>query len=52
MSLVVISGGSNQVDRGADNPTSYVPNYHETRNGGQSPIQGCSAIKEEEEEEQ
>jgi hypothetical protein len=48
MSLVVVSGGQNQVDRGADNPTSYVPNYHETRKGGQGPIQGCSATKEEE----
>jgi hypothetical protein len=38
-----------QVDRGADNPTSYIPNYHETRKGGQGPIQGCSATKEEEE---
>jgi hypothetical protein len=29
----------------------YIPNYHETRKGGQGPIQGCSANKEEEEEE-
>jgi hypothetical protein len=28
MSLVVVSGGQKQVDRGADNTTSYVPNYH------------------------
>jgi hypothetical protein len=26
-----------------------IPNYHETRKGGQGPIQGCSATKEEEE---
>jgi hypothetical protein len=36
-----------QVDRGADNPTSYIPNYHETRKGGQGPIQGFSATKKE-----
>jgi hypothetical protein len=40
MSLVVVSGGQNQVDRGADNPTSYIPNYHETRKGSFGPIQG------------
>jgi hypothetical protein len=35
------------LDRGADNPTAYIPNYHETRKGGQGPTQGCSASKEE-----
>jgi hypothetical protein len=47
MSLVVVSGGQNQVDLGVDNPTSYIPFYHETRKGGQGPIQGWSATKEE-----
>jgi hypothetical protein len=42
MSLVVESRWLEQVDRGADNPTSYIPNHHETRKGGQGPIQGCS----------
>jgi hypothetical protein len=45
MSLVVESGWLEQVTRGADNPTSYIPNDHETRKGGQGLIQGCSAIE-------
>jgi hypothetical protein len=31
MSLVVVSGGYNQVDRGADNPTSYIPTMEPVR---------------------
>jgi hypothetical protein len=48
MSLVVVSGWLDQVDREADNPTSYIPNYHETCKGDQGPIQGCSATEGEE----
>jgi hypothetical protein len=36
MSLMAESGCLEQVDRGADNPTSYY--YHETRKGGQGPV--------------
>jgi hypothetical protein len=35
MFLMAESGCLEQVDRGADNPTT---NYHETRKGGQGPI--------------
>jgi hypothetical protein len=37
MSLMAESGCLEQVDRGADNPTSYY-NYHEARKEGQGPI--------------
>jgi hypothetical protein len=38
MSLMAESGCLEQVDHGADNPTSYYINYHETRKGGQGPV--------------
>jgi hypothetical protein len=38
MALMAESGCLEQVDRGADNPTSYYTNYHETRKGGQGPV--------------
>jgi hypothetical protein len=38
MALMAESGCLEQVDRGADNPTSYYTNYHETRKGGQGPF--------------
>jgi hypothetical protein len=47
MSLVIESGWLEQVDRGADNPTSYIPNHHETRKGGQGPVQSCSATDDD-----
>jgi hypothetical protein len=37
MYLMAESGCLEQVDRGADNPTSYY-NYHEIRKGGQGPV--------------
>jgi hypothetical protein len=45
MSLVVVSGWLEQVDRGADNPISYMPNYHETRKGGQGPSRDAVPLK-------
>jgi hypothetical protein len=39
MSLMAESGCLEQVDCGADNPTSYyAASYHETRKGGQGPV--------------
>jgi hypothetical protein len=38
MALMAESGYLEQVDRGADNPTSYYTNYHETRKIGQDPV--------------
>jgi hypothetical protein len=39
MFLMAESGCLEQVDRGADNPTSYYKkNYHETRKEGQGPV--------------
>jgi hypothetical protein len=50
MSPVVESRWLEQVDRGADNPTSYIPDHHETRKGGQGPIQGCSATDDDDDD--
>jgi hypothetical protein len=33
-----------QVDRGADNPTSYVPNYHETLREAKNPFRAMLCV--------
>jgi hypothetical protein len=39
MAVMAESGCLEQVDRGADNPTSYYKkNYNETRKGDQGPV--------------
>jgi hypothetical protein len=44
MSVMAESGCLEQVDRGADNPTSYYKNYHETRKGGQGPVWAVATL--------
>jgi hypothetical protein len=44
MALMAESGCLEQVDRGADNPTSYYTNYHETRKGGQGPDRAVAPV--------
>jgi hypothetical protein len=43
MDLMAESGCLEQVDRGADNPTSHY-NYHETRKGGQGPFWAVASL--------
>jgi hypothetical protein len=44
MALMAESGCLEQVDRGADNPTLYYTNYHETRKGGQGPVRAVAPV--------
>jgi hypothetical protein len=50
MSLVVESGLLEQVDRGADNLTSYIPNHHENVQGRPRTDPGCSAIDDDDDD--